>query len=41
MSQGYYRKKGSLLWWKNNKVVGGKVLHQKLMEYKSQLESTI
>lgn len=35
MSQGYYRKKGSLLWWKDDKIVGGAELSKKLNEWKA------
>ena len=38
VSQGYYRKEGSLLWWKNDKIVSGKELSDKLNEYKNQIK---
>jgi hypothetical protein len=33
-SKGYYRKEGSLIWWKNDKIVTGKELSDKLNEWK-------
>lgn len=34
MSQGYYRKKGSLLWYKDGVIVRGRDLGKKLHEWK-------
>ena len=35
MNQGYYRKEGSLVWWKADKRVDGSILAKKLDEWKS------
>jgi len=37
ISQGYYRKEGSLVWWKSDKIVDGKELSAKLAEFNSLL----
>ena len=35
MNQGYYRKEGSLLWWKDDNIVNGAELSKKLNEWKA------
>jgi len=34
VNEGYYRKEGSLLWWKDDKIVNGSELYKKLNEWK-------
>jgi hypothetical protein len=35
MNQGYYRKEGSLVWWKDDKIVDGAELRRKLNEWEA------
>ena len=39
-AQGYYRKEGSLMWWKNDEHVHGSELSLKLNEWKSLMNNT-
>ena len=40
MNQGYYRKEGSLLWWKDDNIVNGAELSKKLNEWKALKKDT-